>query len=70
MSSKKSSRKSSSGNHRSTLSLQKTEIIINVYDLLPVRLPTYIPLIALEMIFLHDLQRDPKANTSHDSLDD
>jgi len=35
MSSKKSSRKSSGANHRSTLSLQKTEIIINVYDLLP-----------------------------------
>jgi hypothetical protein len=33
----KSSRKSSkTRNHRSTLSLQKTEIIINVYDLLPV----------------------------------
>jgi len=31
---KKSSRKVS-GNHRSTLSLQKTEILINVYDLLP-----------------------------------
>ncbi|KAM3071163.1 hypothetical protein ACMFMG_008757 [Clarireedia jacksonii] len=34
MSSKKSSRKSSQS-HRSTLSLQKTEIVINVYDLLP-----------------------------------
>ncbi|RDW94360.1 hypothetical protein BP5796_00123 [Coleophoma crateriformis] len=33
MSSKKSSRKVSG--HRSTLSLQKTEIVINVYDLLP-----------------------------------
>jgi hypothetical protein len=33
MSSKKNSRRSA--NHRSTLSLQKTEIIINVYDLLP-----------------------------------
>jgi len=33
MSSKKSSRKVP--NHRSTLSLQKTEIVINVYDLLP-----------------------------------
>jgi hypothetical protein len=30
----------------------------------------YIPSIALEMKFFHDLQRDPKANTSHDSLDD
>jgi len=35
MSSKGSSRKSSGHNHRSTLSLQKTEIVINVYDLLP-----------------------------------
>ncbi|TVY89527.1 DeSI-like protein [Lachnellula willkommii] len=35
MSSKKSSRKASSQSHRSTLSFQKTEIIINVYDLLP-----------------------------------
>jgi hypothetical protein len=36
MASKKSSRKPSGSNHRSTLSLQKTEIAINVYDLLPV----------------------------------
>jgi len=35
MSSKKSSRKPSGQNHRSTLSLQKTEVVINVYDLLP-----------------------------------
>ncbi|PQE25960.1 UPF0326 hag1 protein [Rutstroemia sp. NJR-2017a BBW] len=34
MSSKKSSRKSSQS-HRSTLSLHKTDIVINVYDLLP-----------------------------------
>jgi hypothetical protein len=32
----------STRNHRSTLSLQKTEIVINVYDLLPVRLYTLI----------------------------
>ena len=31
----KPARKSSSQNHRSTLSLQRTEVIINVYDLLP-----------------------------------
>ncbi|TAQ86250.1 hypothetical protein B7494_g5418 [Chlorociboria aeruginascens] len=37
MASKQSSRKSSAPTHRSTLSLQKTEIFINVYDLLPVR---------------------------------
>lgn len=36
MASKKSSRKVSGLGHRSTLSLQKTQIIINVYDLLPV----------------------------------
>lgn len=36
MSSKKHSKRSSGPNHRSTLSLQKTEIMINVYDLLPV----------------------------------
>lgn len=36
MSSKKNSKRSSGPNHRSTLSLQKTEIMINVYDLLPV----------------------------------
>jgi len=35
MSSKKSSRKPTGPTHRSTLSLQKTEVIINVYDLLP-----------------------------------
>ena len=31
----------SSRNHRSTLSLQKTEVVINVYDLLPVRFGTH-----------------------------
>lgn len=31
----KPARKTSSQNHRSTLSLQRTEVIINVYDLLP-----------------------------------
>jgi len=36
MAGKKSSRKPSAGNHRHTLSLQKTEVVINVYDLLPV----------------------------------
>jgi hypothetical protein len=36
MASKKSSRKASGPGHRSTLSLQKTQIVINVYDLLPV----------------------------------
>jgi len=35
MTPKKSSRKPSGINHRSTLSLQKTEVVINVYDLLP-----------------------------------
>jgi len=35
MSAHKSSRKASGKNHRSTLSLQKTEVVINVYDLLP-----------------------------------
>lgn len=35
MSSKKSTRKSSGPKHRSTLSLQKTQVMINVYDLLP-----------------------------------
>jgi len=35
MSSKKTSRKPSGPSHRSTLSLQKTEVLINVYDLLP-----------------------------------
>ncbi|KAI1386821.1 DUF862-domain-containing protein [Hypoxylon trugodes] len=35
MSSQKSSRKSSRQSHRSTLSLSRTEIVINVYDLLP-----------------------------------
>jgi len=35
MSSKKASGKPARNNHRSTLSLQKTEIVINVYDLLP-----------------------------------
>ncbi|KAI9793333.1 MAG: hypothetical protein M1833_000778 [Piccolia ochrophora] len=32
---KKQSRKASANQHRSTVSLQKTEILINVYDLLP-----------------------------------
>ncbi|KAH0559812.1 hypothetical protein GP486_003668 [Trichoglossum hirsutum] len=32
---KKTGRKPSATNHRSTLSLQKTEVLINVYDLLP-----------------------------------
>jgi hypothetical protein len=39
MASKKTSRKTSNAiptTHRSTLSLQKTEVVINVYDLLPV----------------------------------
>lgn len=31
----KPARKSSGQNHRSTLSLQRTEVVINVYDLLP-----------------------------------
>ena len=31
----KSARRSSGQNHRNTLSLQRTEVIINVYDLLP-----------------------------------
>ncbi|KAI9849526.1 MAG: hypothetical protein M1837_004146 [Sclerophora amabilis] len=35
---KKPFRKSSVRNHRSTLSLQKTEVLISVYDLLPVHL--------------------------------
>ncbi|KAI9737310.1 MAG: hypothetical protein M1818_005843 [Claussenomyces sp. TS43310] len=35
MAPKKSSRKPSGQTHRSTLSLQKTEVVINVYDLLP-----------------------------------
>ncbi|KAI5868252.1 DUF862-domain-containing protein [Durotheca rogersii] len=35
MSSKKSSRRTSRQSHRSTLSLSRTEIVINVYDLLP-----------------------------------
>lgn len=35
MAPKTSSRKHSSGGHRHTMSLQKTEVMINVYDLLP-----------------------------------
>lgn len=37
MAGKKSAKRASRG-HRHTLSLQKTEVVINVYDLLPVRI--------------------------------